>query len=59
MKVGTLPTGCYYVKDTPNIRGAEISTGDRIVFREQAAGTRWERGVVWGMSGDMPLVERM
>jgi hypothetical protein len=54
MKVGTMPGVVYDVKGP-----APVKVGSRVVFKEREPGAKWEEGRVTGMSGDLPLVERM
>ena len=57
MKVGTMPVYIYSVRETKLMAGTCLSPGQRIIFREQQHGSKWQRGRITGMSGDMPLVE--
>lgn len=61
MKVGTWPSGCYWLWGSKPL--SEYKTDDRIKFKSQSKEdyglTEWTRGRITGMSGDMPLVERM
>jgi hypothetical protein len=58
MKVGTQSSYAYFVKETKNIKGTEFSVGQKIKFKPQRInGAKWEDGLIYEMSGDMPLVE--
>jgi hypothetical protein len=57
MKVGTQSSYYYFIKETKKIKGTELSTGQIITFREQQHGSRWQKGKIWKMSGNMPCVE--
>lgn len=56
MKVGTMPSYHYYLRGNKPL--SRYATGEKVTFREQDHGSRWETGRITGWSSDMPLVER-
>lgn len=56
IKIGTMPSRHYFLRGPKSL--SEYKTGERISFREQGHGERWEAGRITGWKLDMPLVDR-
>jgi len=56
MKIGTMPTRPYFIKETKNIKGCEISKGQKIIFRNQEKNAIWQKGMVDTVKNDVPFV---
>jgi len=57
LKIGTMPLNHYHIRT--NKRLSDYAPGDKITFREQAPGARWERGIVREIIIAAPRIERM
>lgn len=56
MKIGTMPLRAYFVKETKNIRGCELSTEQKIVFKTQEKYAIWQTGIIDKIEIDVPFV---
>lgn len=56
MKVGTMSSIAYFIRRDRKDAGTELSVGQKLSFREQAHGSKWQRGTIDRMAGDMPCL---
>jgi len=61
MKIGTMPTGAYWIKERKNRHSLhDFCSGDRIAFKPQMVRhSQWEYGIITGWSKEIPLIERI
>jgi hypothetical protein len=57
LKVGTMPMHHFFVRTDKRL--SDYAPGDKITFREQEYGSKWERGIVREIIIDIPRIERI
>ena len=57
LKIGTMPLTHFFIRTNKKL--SDYAPGDKITFREQEHGAKWETGIVREIIVDVPRIDQM